>query len=136
MRKSKQRDAILNVVKSTDCHPTADWVYREARKQIPGLSLGTVYRNLRVLCELGEVRCYEGAGGVSRFDGAVATHYHFRCDRCGEMQDVEARVDPSLDRQVADRTGLCIRDHVLEFRGLCKECLLESQESNRGCAQG
>ena len=136
MRNSKQRDAILNVVKSTECHPTADWVYHEARKRVPGLSLGTVYRNLRVLCELGQVRCYEGAGGVSRFDGAVATHYHFRCERCGDMQDVEAPVDPCLDRQVAERTGLYINNHVIEFRGLCKECLRESTGSNSGRAQG
>lgn len=130
MRKSRQRDAILSVVKSTDCHPTADWVYHEARRRIPGLSLGTVYRNLKVLCELGWVRCYEGPGGVSRFDGAVATHHHFRCDRCGEMQDVDAPVDASLDRQVADRTGLDVRYHVLEFRGLCEGCRLERRRSS------
>ncbi len=123
----------MSVVKRTECHPTADWVYREARKQMPGLSLGTVYRNLKVLCDLGEVRSYEGAGGVSRYDGCVTTHHHFRCDRCGQMQDVEAPVDFDLDRKIADHTGLDIRDHMLEFRGLCDGC---RRDSARGGTRG
>lgn len=75
-----------------------------------------------MLCELGEVRSYEGSGGVAHYDGYAATHHHFRCDRCGEMQDIEVPVDCVMDRKVAECTGLDVRYHVLEFRGLCHEC--------------
>lgn len=122
MRYSRRRQAILRIVQDTECHPTADWVYGEARKQLPGISLGTVYRNLKLLSESGEVRAYEGAGGVSRFDGCVVEHYHFRCERCGVMVDVQEPVNRELDRRVMERTGLKVNYHVLEFRGLCVDC--------------
>lgn len=125
MRNSRQRDAILRAVRRTTCHPTADWVYSQVKREIPGISLGTVYRNLRLLTEAGELSSYEGAGGVSRFDGCAETHYHFRCDRCGVMLDVEAPVDCELDKLVAVHTGLDIRCHVLEFRGVCPDCRQE-----------
>ena len=122
MRTSRQREAILRVLRSTVCHPTADWVYGEVKREIPGISLGTVYRNLRLLTETGEVRSYESTGGVSRYDGCAAPHYHFRCERCGALIDIEEPVNEDLDRRVAVRTGLHIRCHVLEFRGLCGGC--------------
>ena len=123
MRYSRQREAILAAVRSTTCHPTADAVYAEVRKQIPGVSLGTVYRNLRVLVDAGELRALEGPGGVSRYDGCTDGHYHFRCDVCGKVQDIDEPVDCHLDERVSARTGLAIRCHSLEFRGLCRECV-------------
>jgi len=131
MRSSKRRDAILRAVRSTSCHPTAEWVYAQVKREIPGISLGTVYRNLRVLTAAGELRCYDSAGGVSRFDGCVESHYHFRCDQCGAMLDINEPVDVGLDRRVAANTGLDIRYHVLEFRGLCPAC---QQEKEAGSA--
>ncbi len=122
MRRSKQREAILRVVRHTTCHPTAEWVYAQVKQEIPGISLGTVYRNLRLLSETGDVLVLESGEGGSRFDGCTDTHYHFRCDRCGAVLDVDVPVDCELDRLVAARTGLTIRGHVLEFRGLCGEC--------------
>ncbi len=129
MRYSSRREAILRIVQGTQCHPTADWVYSEARKQLPGISLGTVYRNLKLLSESGQLHAYEGAGGVSRFDGCVTEHYHFRCQRCGVMVDVQEPVDRELDRRVAERTGLRVNYHVLEFRGLCVYCQQNGTES-------
>ena len=122
MRRSKQREAILRAVRQTTCHPTAEWVYAQVKQEIPGISLGTVYRNLRFLSETGDVLALESAGGVGRFDGCTETHYHFRCDGCGAVLDVDVPVDCDLDKRVAARTGLTIRGHVLEFRGLCGEC--------------
>jgi len=126
MRNSRQREAILRVVRSTACHPTAEWVYNEVKKQLPGISLGTVYRNLKLLSRSGEVYACEGAGGVSRYDGCTVTHHHFRCEQCGAMIDIDEQVDSRLDERVAARTGLRIHSHVLEFRGLCRDC--ESME--------
>jgi Fur family transcriptional regulator, peroxide stress response regulator len=111
-------------VRGTDCHPTAEWVYDEVKKQLPGISLGTVYRNLKLLCRSGEVFACEGAGGMSRYDGCTTTHHHFRCEACGTMIDIDEQVDSRLDERVAASTGLRIRCHVLEFRGLCRDCEL------------
>ena len=122
MRSSRQREAILRVVRGAVCHPTAEWVYAQVKREIPGISLGTVYRNLKLLTETGAVRSYEGVGGVSRYDGCTAAHYHFRCEECGTLIDVEEPVNGDLDRRVAVSTGLHIRCHVLEFRGLCPAC--------------
>jgi Fe2+ or Zn2+ uptake regulation protein len=132
MRMSRQREAILRVVRDTDCHPTADWVYSEVKRIIPGISLGTVYRNLRLLSESGHVLMCDSGGGVMRYDGCTTAHYHFRCDRCGEVIDVDEPVDHELDRRVAQRTGLAVRCHVLEFRGLCPRCREEANASAAG----
>ena len=130
MRTSRQREAMLRVVRGTECHPTAEWVYAEVKRDIPGISLGTVYRNLRLLTDAGELCSFEGRGGVTRYDGCTSSHYHFRCERCGALIDIEEPVDQALDRQVSVRTGLYIRCHVLEFRGQCMECRKTGIESD------
>ena len=122
MRTSRQREAILRVVQGTDCHPTAEWVYWEVKKSIPNISLGTVYRNLRLLAEHGDVCAFDGSGGFSRYDGCTASHYHFRCERCGVVVDIDEPVDPDLDHRMSERSGFAIRCHVLEFRGMCPAC--------------
>jgi Fe2+ or Zn2+ uptake regulation protein len=61
-------------------------------------------------------------GTVSRFEAKQENHYHFRCEKCGRVFDVDLQVDQELDRQVSSRTGFKISYHQLEFRGLCKEC--------------
>ena len=72
-RATRQREAILNVLRATDTHPTADWIYDEVRKTIPGLSKGTVYRNLKILQEAGEISELNISGTVSRFEGGRRT---------------------------------------------------------------
>lgn len=121
-RQTKQKEAILNVLTSTHSHPTADWIYSEVRKEIPNISLGTVYRNLRLLCKTGEIVELELCGNLSRFDARRDNHYHFRCEICGSVFDVDEPVDVDIDRRVAQITGFKISYHRLEFRGLCLEC--------------
>lgn len=103
-------------------HLTADAVYDEVRKILPHISKGTVYRNLRLLREKGEVSELDVCGTVSRFEARVEPHYHFRCDRCGRIFDLNEPVDHDVDRRVAEDTGFRVRGHYLEFRGLCREC--------------
>jgi Fe2+ or Zn2+ uptake regulation protein len=124
-RRSKQRQAIARVLMSTKSHPTADWVYEQVRKEIPSVSLGTVYRNLKVMKERGEILELSSAGGLGRFDGNPENHYHFRCDRCGRVYDIDEPVDRTIDERVAARTGFEVFQHRLEFRGLCIECQVE-----------
>jgi Fe2+ or Zn2+ uptake regulation protein len=121
-RKTKQRELILKVVRGTRTHPTADWIYNEVRKEIPNISLGTVYRNLRLLCQSGEVLELDMCGTLSRFDGRTDNHYHFRCLKCGRVFDLDEPVDEGLNKRVADRTGFEVQCHRLEFRGLCLDC--------------
>ena len=121
LRKSKQREAILKTIRSTDSHPTAEWVYEQVRREVPAISLGTVYRNIKRLRDGGTVSELDFAP-VSRFDGHTQDHYHFRCEHCGNIFDVNEPVDESLNRRVAEKTGFRVNRHYLEFRGLCREC--------------
>lgn len=121
-RKSKQKEAILRVVKSTKSHPTASWVYEQVREEIPGISLGTVYRNLKLLKQDGEIVELDLAGTLSRFDGAVQDHYHFRCEQCNRIFDVDEPVDKTINDKITRKTGFRVTHHRLEFRGLCQDC--------------
>ena len=125
VRNSKQREAILRVVRGSHNHPTADWVYEQVRKEIPNISLGTVYRNLKLLVQEGELLQLEFAGTPIRFDGDTRIHNHFRCDRCGHIFNVYEVLDKDMDDRLAKQTGFKVSHHRLEFRGLCKGCQSE-----------
>jgi Fur family peroxide stress response transcriptional regulator len=121
-RRSRQRDTILKVVMNTKTHPRADWVYEQVRKEIPNISMGTVYRNLKSLAEAGEIYQLELAGSTSRFDGNMDNHYHFRCKKCGDMYDLDEPVDRSIEKRIAQKTGFKITQQRLELLGLCTKC--------------
>jgi Fe2+ or Zn2+ uptake regulation protein len=112
-------------LRGTYSHPTADQIYDEVRKKIPNISKGTVYRNLKVLQEMGLISELSHNGTVSRFEVKQESHYHFRCEKCGRVFDIDQPVDKELDRKVALRTGFKISHHQLEFRGLCHDCWRE-----------
>jgi len=121
-RDTKQREAILNVLHGANSHPTADWVYDEVRKVIPNISKGTVYRNLKILREDGKISELNLSGTVSRYEGNQENHYHFRCEKCGRVFDLDEPVNNELDEKISKRTGFIVSYHQLEFRGLCKDC--------------
>ena len=121
-RDTKQREAILNVLHGANSHPTADWVYDEVRKVIPNISKGTVYRNLKILREDGKISELNLSGTVSRYEGNQKNHYHFRCEKCGRVFDLDEPVNNELDEKISKRTGFKVSYHQLEFRGLCKDC--------------
>ena len=129
MRKSKQRDAILRILMSTKSHPTAEWLYEEVKKEIPNISLGTIYRNLRLMKEQGGILEIEQTGSYRRFDGNAANHYHFRCEECGRVFDIAEPVVSGIDRRVEKNTGFMVSHHRLEFRGLCRDCLNAGKEN-------
>ena len=108
------------VIKGTSSYPTADWMCEEIRKEIPNISLGTVYRNLRILRESANISevCYGDT--FNRFDGNTGNHYHFRCEKCGCVFDVDEAIDEELDERIALKTGFKISCHWLEFHELCK----------------
>ncbi len=121
-RRSKQKEAIRRVVMETNCHPNADWVYEQVKSEIPNISMGTVYRDLRLLANAGEIQQLDIVGTASRFDGNTKSHYHFRCERCGRIYDLDEAVDQSIEEKVARKTGFKITGHRLELFGLCSQC--------------
>ena len=120
-RVTDQRLLILEAVRRTDVHPTAEWVYRKVRRRLPRISLGTVYRNLKLLVEQGLIQELD-SGGFGRYDGNIARHHHFTCRVCGQIADLTEPVDQSLDRRTTSRTGLEIWHHRIEFYGRCAAC--------------
>ena len=121
-RDSKQKKAILSVLRSTTSHPSADRVYEEVRKLIPNISLGTVYRNLNVLKDNGIILEISLAGTSTRYDAHTSNHYHFRCMRCGSVSDVDEPVNHALNAKVGGKNGSIILGHRLEFYGFCQNC--------------
>jgi Fur family transcriptional regulator, peroxide stress response regulator len=95
-RKSIHRETILRVVRNTTSHPGADWVYDQVKKEIPNISLGTVYHNLNFLAESGQIREIAIPGSFGRFDGNTCNHYHFRCEKCGLLFDLDQAVDRTM----------------------------------------
>jgi Fur family peroxide stress response transcriptional regulator len=121
-RATKQREAILKVLRNTRSHPTADQIYDGVRKEIPNISKGTVYRNLQVLREDGAISELNLNGTLSRYEEKQDRHYHFRCNQCGRVYDLDEPVNTEIDKRVAKRTGFMVSSHQTEFRGLCNDC--------------
>ncbi len=119
-RYSKQRETILQVVRSTLVHPNADWIYKETRKQIPNISLGTVYRNLTQLVESGQILKLKDDALV-RYDGNIDHHDHFRCTSCGKWYDVQL-LDPSAINAFNKNHKFRIESFNLELEGVCEHC--------------
>jgi Fur family peroxide stress response transcriptional regulator len=106
---------------NTASHPGADWVYEQVRKEISNISMGTVYRNLKLLAQAAEIQELEIPGSLSRFDGNNGNHYHFRCEKCHRIFDSGEAVDRSMGRRIAKKTRFRVERHYLEFIGLCSE---------------
>ena len=119
----RKRDAILNCVRSTDAHPSADWVFEHVKQQVPDISLATVYRNLALFKEQGLIVSLGTVNGVERFDGNTEPHVHFICTQCGGVQDLpEISVPEELNSAVARSSGGRVDNCQLSFTGICGEC--------------
>jgi Fe2+ or Zn2+ uptake regulation protein len=120
-RLTRPRRLILDAVRASDAHPSAAAVYRQVRRQLPRVSLATVYRNLRMLA--GEGLLTERADlGSMRFDGNTAPHDHFTCVACGRIYDVPAPDARRARARVASRTGFEVLVQRIEFYGRCGAC--------------
>ncbi|MCM1326852.1 MAG: transcriptional repressor [Bacteroidales bacterium] len=122
LKRSKQRDMIKAFLMERKDHPTADVVYMNVRKQYPNISLGTVYRNLTLLSDLGEIKRLRVGDGVDHFDADTSPHYHFVCTECGSVTDLDMpSIDSIVDIAGADFDG-SITGHVTYFYGTCGNC--------------
>lgn len=121
LRNTKQRQLVLDTVREHGDHPTADQIYLDVRKKDEKISRGTVYRNLNILSEEGDI-LHVKVPGTDRFDRRQDLHYHLLCIRCGKVTDLEDPYDESLDRKIGQQSGYRIRRHRIIFEGVCPEC--------------
>jgi len=121
-RMTRQRQLILDVLRNTNSHPTADRIYEQVRQLMPRISLGTIYRNLRVLKEGGEIQELNYGSSYSRFDGNPSGHYHFICRGCGAVSDIELPVMKEINTLAAQVISGKVESHRLEIYGLCAGC--------------
>lgn len=128
LKYSRQREAIKSYLFSTTSHPTADTVYMHVREEFPNISLGTVYRNLNLLTDLGEAVKITTPDGADRFDGNTNPHYHFCCLNCGNVYDLDMPDLDELNKYASKFFDGKIVGHTILFHGTCKHCLKEAKE--------
>ncbi len=126
-RMTLQRRIIQEILHNTTSHPTAENIYLEARKKLSYISLGTVYRNLKVLLQDNKIQELNYGKGVSHFDGNYFPHYHFVCQACGRVYDIDITMQQGLLESAKAAAMGEITSHRLEFYGICNACLMEKQ---------
>lgn len=123
MRKfSRQRQLILDYLKSTTSHPTAEQIYAALKPQHPALSLSTVYRNLRLLADEGTILQLDTGESTDRFDADVSEHHHFICKQCGKVTDVFHTFLTKEVLEAALAKGFVAERHSLYIYGTCAAC--------------
>ena len=122
LKYSRQRECIKDYLAHTCDHPTADIVYLHVRETFPNISLGTVYRNLNLLAELGEIVKIPTQSGGDRFDGNTAPHYHFYCTECNKMIDLDMESMRDINETAAKNFDGIIENHSITFYGKCSHC--------------
>lgn len=120
---SKQRECIRqNLLQRCD-HPTAEMVYQDVKQALPNISLGTVYRNLILLTERGEILKLSMPDGPDRFDGNICPHVHFICKECGELSDLFVPEPESVFQQIVPEFKGEVHSGAIQLFGLCEGCL-------------
>ncbi len=117
---SKQREAILLYLRSVKCHPSAKTVFENVKKQIPNISLGTVYRNLSSLAESGEILQFSVGDGTDRFDGDNSFHLHLFCTECGNVFDSQI-ISEEIEASII-KSGFLPSTQICVVKGKCKNC--------------
>jgi len=114
---------LLDNLRSRYDHPTADAIYEDLRVKFPKVSLGTVYRNLALLCGTGELRKISCGDGIERYDYNTSDHSHFVCTSCGKVLDLESDSESAINKMAASSEIGKVDSHSLIFYGCCRECM-------------
>lgn len=130
IKHSRQREAIKEFLRNSHEHPSADTVYMNIRQEFPNISLGTVYRNLALLSELGEINKISTGSGPDRFDGDTHPHYHFICNICGSVTDMNVSAPQIIADTALEHFDGTIDGHVTYFFGTCG-CCLKKEKNNK-----
>ncbi len=120
-RNTKQRQMIYNAVATGRDHPSADDIYRDIHKLNDRVSKGTVYRNLNVLSESGEIT-HVRVPAADRYDIRLDRHYHIMCVKCGKVFDIPMEYREDYDSDIAEKTGFAVERHIMLFEGICPDC--------------
>lgn len=128
-RNTIQRTLVFNAVQSLQNHATAEEIYQMLAAELPTISRGTVYRNLKELSASGKIRKVEVPGGADRFDHKCQNHYHVRCDLCGRVFDVEMEYMDGLEGKIRNANGFSFTGHDILFRGICPACASHPDDS-------
>ena len=127
MKRTRQRELILENLRGRRDHPTAEEVHRSLRAECPGLSLATVYRNLNYFCEQGLVLRLPAAGR-DRFDGNVGPHGHLYCERCGRLFDLHSGAVETFFDRVREEYRCEVRQGAITLLGVCEKCGAEGAD--------
>jgi Fur family transcriptional regulator, ferric uptake regulator len=128
-RNTIQKELVLTTVRKLKKHVTADEVYENIKKDHPSISRGTVYRNLSLLSEEGEIRKIEVPEGPDYFDFTLKDHYHVKCIKCGKIYDVDIDYLPDLLSKIKDDHGIKFFNYDIFFKGICRSCQQQQEES-------
>ena len=131
LKKSKQRDMIKAFLMGRKDHPTADVIYMNVRQQNPNISLGTVYRNLTLLADIGEIQRIRVGDGVDHFDADISPHYHFICNECNNVIDLDMESIESINNIAAKNFNGKIAGHITYFYGTCEKCTFACEEGKQ-----
>jgi len=124
---SRKRDAILDCISRTKCHPSAEWVYQQLKPEIPDLSLGTVYRNIAMFKEEGTIQSIGVVNGLERYDYNTEPHTHFICTACGSVLDLDGIDLPHAIVEAAEnKIGGAVATYHLQFSGHCADCRMKA----------
>lgn len=122
LKHSKQRDSIKEFLRTRKDHPTAETVYLNVRESFPNISLGTVYRNLTLLADIGEITRVRIGDGVDHFDYDTSPHYHFVCSECGSVSDLNLPFAEHLTEAAREAFDGEVEGQTTYFYGRCKKC--------------
>jgi Fur family ferric uptake transcriptional regulator/Fur family peroxide stress response transcriptional regulator len=122
VRRTRQRQLVLEAVRASDDHPTAAQVFQRVRRRFPGIAYATIYNSLRWWVGQGELRTFAFGDAAARYDRNRDRHDHAICTRCGRLLDVSVSLPKKLLNDVRRRTGLVVASHHVQFLGLCADC--------------
>ena len=134
LRVTRQKEAIVRAAATSGDHPTADMIYATVRRELPRVSLGTVYRNLQRLVDEGLVSLapvQDETGRSARFDPEVRAHDHFVCQRCKRIYDMARDGGGAVDLAGFEKQGFRVTAHTLSVYGVCPKCARRSTSDAR-----
>jgi len=127
LKVTPQRVAVYNLLLQSKDHPSAEMLYRRARKTLPDISLDTVNRTLLTLAQMGAANVVEGSGQPKRFDGCIEAHQHFRCTKCGRIIDLDNTLCKSImiPREISRK--YVVNRKTIYLEGICDLCRTKEQ---------
>lgn|SRR5574344_87974 len=129
MNYSKQRELILNVLTNNAIHPTAETLLELLKKENCNVGMTTLYRNLNQLAQKGMIKKIDGLETSAHFDHNTFEHYHFICEKCGNVFDIPSNIAKDLVKNTQQATGFYIKSYDIVFHGICKDCKTKEERN-------